>query len=97
MEIIFIMKYGFPDRLIIYFNFVLKKVNEPESNIHEVQIQQSLRELKYLNNYRHDNILPLYGYSLTHEKPCLVYQFMKNGSLEDRIQCRVCNTLFTDT
>lgn len=46
------------------------------------------RELKILNTVRHDNILPLYGYSQDGDIPCLVCQFMPNGSLEDRLQCR---------
>lgn len=54
----------------------------------QVQLEQSLRELHVLNSFRHDNILPLYGYSLGGEEPCLVYQFMCNGSLEDRLLCR---------
>ncbi|CAG7832147.1 unnamed protein product [Allacma fusca] len=54
----------------------------------ESQMKQSLGELRFLNAYRHDNILPLYGYSLVGEHPCLVYQFMHNGSLEDRLLCR---------
>ena len=45
-------------------------------------------ELRILNAVRHDNILPLYGYSLGGDFPCLVYQFMPNGSLEDRLLCR---------
>lgn len=61
---------------------------EQELNILEAQRQQSLRELKYLNSCRHDNILSLYGFSIGGEKPCLVYQYMINGSLEDRLQCR---------
>lgn len=59
----------------------------------EAQRQQSLRELKYLNSCRHDNILSLYGFSIGGEKPCLVYQYMVNGSLEDRLQCRVSFTI----
>ncbi|XP_071454890.1 serine/threonine-protein kinase pelle [Hetaerina americana] len=55
---------------------------------HQAQMQQSLREMKFLNSYRHDNILPLYGYSLDGDEPCLLYQFMPNGSLEDRLLCR---------
>lgn len=51
-------------------------------------MQQSLGELRILNAVRHDNILPLYGYSLGGDFPCLVYQFMPNGSLEDRLLCR---------
>ncbi|RZF45921.1 hypothetical protein LSTR_LSTR008298 [Laodelphax striatellus] len=54
----------------------------------ETQRQQSSKELKYLSSFRHDNILPLYGYSVGGEAPCLVYQFLPNGSLEDRLRCR---------
>ncbi|XP_050440658.1 serine/threonine-protein kinase pelle-like isoform X2 [Adelges cooleyi] len=65
-----------------------QKGAEQEFNVLEAQRQQSLRELKYLNSCRHDNILSLYGFSIGGEKPCLVYQYMPNGSLEDRLQCR---------
>lgn len=51
----------------------------------KVQLQQSLNELKHLSRYRHDNVLPLFGYSLNGEKPCLVYQLMKGGTLEQRL------------
>lgn len=63
------------------------KNSETDEN-HSVQIQQILGELKMLNSYRHDNILPLYGFSMDGEDPCLIYQFMPNGSLEDRLLCR---------
>jgi len=46
-------------------------------------------ELRTLAMYRHDNILPLYGYSLDGPDPCLIYQYMANGSLEDRLLQRV--------
>lgn len=36
----------------------------------------------------HENILPLYAYSINGEVPCLVYKCMINGSLEDRIQLK---------
>ncbi|XP_050520161.1 serine/threonine-protein kinase pelle-like isoform X2 [Daktulosphaira vitifoliae] len=65
-----------------------QKGAEQEFNVLEAQRQQSLRELKYLNSCRHDNVLSLYGFSIGGEKPCLVYQYMPNGSLEDRLQCR---------
>ncbi|XP_054741361.1 serine/threonine-protein kinase pelle [Anastrepha obliqua] len=51
----------------------------------KVQLQQSLNELKHLSRYRHDNVLPLFGYSLNGDKPCLVYQLMKGGTLEQRL------------
>uniref|UniRef100_A0A1I7Y333 non-specific serine/threonine protein kinase n=1 Tax=Steinernema glaseri TaxID=37863 RepID=A0A1I7Y333_9BILA len=52
------------------------------------RLRQSLQELRTLAKYRHDNILPLYGFSMDGPTPCLVYQFMANGSLEDRLLCR---------
>ncbi|XP_005190935.1 serine/threonine-protein kinase pelle [Musca domestica] len=51
----------------------------------KIQLQQSRNELNCLYRYRHDNILPIYGYCITGEKPCLVYQLMKGGALYDRL------------
>ncbi|KAJ8301296.1 hypothetical protein KUTeg_020283, partial [Tegillarca granosa] len=46
--------------------------------------------LKQINKkFRHENIVPLYGYALDGTDICLVYQFMPNGSLEDRLRCKV--------
>lgn len=47
-----------------------------------------MKEIKILNSRTHENILPLYAYSFGGEAPCLVYQLMKNGSLEDRLLLR---------
>ncbi|EPB69716.1 kinase domain protein [Ancylostoma ceylanicum] len=58
------------------------------SHIQRERLRQSLQELRTLAKYRHDNILPLYAFSLEGPEPCLVYQFMSNGSLEDRLLCR---------
>ena len=52
-------------------------------------MRQTLEELRILNSCRHDNILPLCGYSISGPEPLLLYQFMDNGSLLDRIMCRV--------
>lgn len=52
----------------------------------KIEMRQSLNELRYLNSCRHDNILPLYGFSVGGSEPCLVYQFMAGGALEARIQ-----------
>ncbi|XP_049880706.1 serine/threonine-protein kinase pelle isoform X2 [Pectinophora gossypiella] len=49
--------------------------------------RELIREM-CLNQYRHDNILPLYGYSLGGPEACLVYQLMAGGSLEQRIRCK---------
>ncbi|XP_026323012.1 serine/threonine-protein kinase pelle isoform X1 [Hyposmocoma kahamanoa] len=49
--------------------------------------RELIREM-CLNQYRHDNILPLYGYSLGGPEACLVYQLMAGGSLEQRLRCK---------
>ncbi|XP_035215721.1 probable serine/threonine-protein kinase PBL16 isoform X3 [Stegodyphus dumicola] len=51
-------------------------------------IKQSLNELNILKCCRFDHILPLYAVSLDGANPCLVYQLMVNGSLEDRLLCK---------
>lgn len=51
-------------------------------------VDQALNELTILNSYRIDNILPIYGISIDGPEACLVYQFMANGSLEDRLACK---------
>ncbi|KAB0791798.1 hypothetical protein PPYR_03598 [Photinus pyralis] len=63
-----------------------QKGNTPES--HTEQIKQSITELHCLNAYRHDNVLPLYGYSIGGPQPCLVYQYMSGGSLEHRLRTK---------
>lgn len=49
---------------------------------------QAITELRVLSQYRIDNIVPLYGVSVDGNEPCLIYQFMPNGSLDDRLQCK---------
>ncbi|XP_052853456.1 serine/threonine-protein kinase pelle [Drosophila gunungcola] len=58
----------------------------PNMDNKQVELQQSYNELKCLNTIRHDNILALYGYSINGDKPCLVYQLMRGGSLENRLR-----------
>lgn len=66
----------------------VQRSNKSEETLNQCQREQTLRELKYLNSCRHDNILPLYGISIESGKYCLIYQFMPNGSLEDRLLLR---------
>uniref|UniRef100_A0A8D9AEC6 non-specific serine/threonine protein kinase n=1 Tax=Cacopsylla melanoneura TaxID=428564 RepID=A0A8D9AEC6_9HEMI len=66
----------------------VKRQNKPEEELNQIQREQSLRELKYLSSCRHDNILPLYGICFEAGKYCLIYQYMKNGSLEDRLHMK---------
>jgi len=69
----------------------IKKIEPRSSDYDEsyaLQLEQSFREIKILNSLPHENILPLYAYSIDGEAPCLVYQCMKNGSLEDRLHLK---------
>lgn len=69
-----------------YTNVAIKRIKSQDTLSAKIQIQQSLNELRYLNSCRHDNILPLYGYSLDDDvEPCLVYQLMAGGSLETKL------------
>jgi serine/threonine protein kinase len=54
---------------------------------------QALNELNVLNRYRIDNILPIYGVSLDGPEPCLLYQYMPNGSLEDRFVIEIVSKI----
>ncbi|CAH1783278.1 unnamed protein product [Owenia fusiformis] len=47
-------------------------------------------ELEILLRCTHENILTLRGYSEDGPQFCLVYQYMVNGSLEDRLACKNC-------
>lgn len=47
-------------------------------------------ELHVLTRCNHKNILTLIGIC-EQPVPCIVYQFMPNGSLEHRIACKVGN------
>lgn len=74
-----------------YTEVAIKKIEFRRSGKDEnmkIEFQQSVNEIRYLNSCRHDNILPLYGYSNNGESPCLVYQLMAGGSLEDKLNER---------
>nr|UCK81525.1 interleukin-1 receptor-associated kinase 1 [Arenicola marina] len=49
------------------------------------QLSSHRKEFEHLLRYRHENIIPLYGFSMDEERFCLIYQYMPNGSLEDRL------------
>ncbi|XP_064604375.1 uncharacterized protein LOC135469734 [Liolophura sinensis] len=52
------------------------------------QMEHHISEIKSLMLYRHENIVQLYGFAVDGDEICLVYQYMDNGSLEDRLQCK---------
>lgn len=59
-----------------------------ENDTKKKQLRQIMVEMRFLNEHRHDNILPLYGYSTSSDgsTTCLVYQMMVNGSLDRRLR-----------
>ncbi|CAL1543348.1 unnamed protein product [Lymnaea stagnalis] len=57
-------------------------------NDHSDKSSQVKTELTALLKYQHENILTLYGYALDGPEMCLVYQYLTNGSLEDRLELK---------
>ncbi|XP_022902812.1 serine/threonine-protein kinase pelle-like isoform X2 [Onthophagus taurus] len=64
----------------------IKRIEEKGSQSPMNPVRQTVTELNSLNAYRHDNILPLYGFSFDGPHNCLIYQYMSGGSLERRIR-----------
>ncbi|XP_058501903.1 interleukin-1 receptor-associated kinase 4 [Solea solea] len=50
----------------------------------QVQFHQEIQTLKVL---KHENLVDMVGFSCDGQYPCLVYAFMANGSLLDRLAC----------
>lgn len=75
-----------------YTDVAIKKIEykskDTKRNAIAIQQKQSLNELQFLNGCRHDNVLPLYGHSIDGPEPCLVYQYMSGGSLEQRLRAK---------
>uniref|UniRef100_A0A2C9KR81 non-specific serine/threonine protein kinase n=1 Tax=Biomphalaria glabrata TaxID=6526 RepID=A0A2C9KR81_BIOGL len=54
----------------------------------EDDIQSQFKnEVETLCKYKHENLVLLLGYSVDGDNRCLIYQYMCNGSLEDRLAC----------
>ena len=77
---------GFGDVFLGIFDNGHKVAVKRLKNVDEVD-KQFQRELEALIKYRHANIVNLYAYSIDAEK-CLVYEYLVNGSLEDRLHCK---------
>ncbi|XP_054707338.1 interleukin-1 receptor-associated kinase 4-like [Uloborus diversus] len=48
---------------------------------------QFFTELKILQKYKHENLLPLLGISVDGPYCCLIYEYIDNGSLQERLAC----------
>ncbi|KAK7090371.1 interleukin-1 receptor-associated kinase 4-like [Littorina saxatilis] len=70
------------------FKIAVKFLMQSESMRKEdlnLLIKQFETEVKMLSTYRHENVVHLLGYSIDGPSQCLVYQYLPNGSLEDRL------------
>ncbi|XP_032828126.2 interleukin-1 receptor-associated kinase 3-like isoform X2 [Petromyzon marinus] len=62
------------------------KLLKKQGGIQWQTVLESLHaEMKHLYMLRHPNVLELAGFCLEQDNCCLVYHFMPNGSLEDRL------------
>ncbi|KAK3095175.1 hypothetical protein FSP39_011056 [Pinctada imbricata] len=66
------------------YKLAVKKLKNTEDPI---MLKQFETELNTLSTYKHENIVELLGYSIDGPDKCLVYEYMLNGSLEDRLLC----------
>uniref|UniRef100_A0A8C8RKA6 Interleukin-1 receptor-associated kinase 4 n=1 Tax=Pelusios castaneus TaxID=367368 RepID=A0A8C8RKA6_9SAUR len=55
-------------------------------NIQDLK-QQFDQEIKIMAKCQHENLVELLGFSGDGDQPCLVYEYMPNGSLLDRLAC----------
>lgn len=78
---------GFGDVFLGLFDNGLKVAVKRLKDVDEVD-KQFQNELENLTKYRHQNIVCLYAYCVEGPARCLVYEYMVNGSLEDRLHCR---------
>ncbi|XP_039361383.1 interleukin-1 receptor-associated kinase 4 isoform X2 [Mauremys reevesii] len=57
--------------------------------------QQFDQEIKTMAKCQHENLVELLGFSGDGDQPCLVYEYMPNGSLLDRLACLVLLEIIT--
>uniref|UniRef100_A0A7N6AZK9 Interleukin-1 receptor-associated kinase 4 n=1 Tax=Anabas testudineus TaxID=64144 RepID=A0A7N6AZK9_ANATE len=66
----------------------VKKLNSMDDiSLDELQVQFN-QEIQTLKVLKHENLVDMVGFSCDGQHPCLVYAFMANGSLLDRLACK---------
>ncbi|XP_046889471.1 interleukin-1 receptor-associated kinase 4 isoform X2 [Hypomesus transpacificus] len=63
-----------------------KPVAMEDISMEELRVQFN-QEVQTLMTLRHENLVDMVGYSCDDHCPCLVYAYMSNGSLLDRLAC----------
>ena len=90
-------KGGFGEVYIGRWNgqrIAVKRIREDRRRSLEDQkyVNQAITELQALHNYPAENVLPLLAFSFNiasvEDDPCLVYLYMANGSVADRLRCK---------
>ncbi|KAM5287917.1 interleukin-1 receptor-associated kinase 3 [Ctenodactylus gundi] len=72
--------------------YAVKLFKQEKKMLYKKHLKRFLSELEVLLLFHHPNILELAAYFTETEKFCLVYPYMRNGTLYDRLQC-VGNTV----
>jgi serine/threonine protein kinase len=74
----------------VVYHGVLKGTQLAIKRLHKVKESSAdcMAEIQTLQKYRHKNIITLYGCSLDGPHICFIYEYMNNGSLQDRVECR---------
>ncbi|EAW72763.1 interleukin 1 receptor associated kinase 1 [Homo sapiens] len=68
--------------------YAVKRLKE-NADLEWTAVKQSfLTEVEQLSRFRHPNIVDFAGYCAQNGFYCLVYGFLPNGSLEDRLHCQ---------
>ncbi|XP_051865035.1 interleukin-1 receptor-associated kinase 1 isoform X2 [Pristis pectinata] len=74
--------------LMRHTEYAVKRLKE-DSNLDWKTVRESFyTELEKLYQYRHPNIMDLAGCCVEDGVYCLVYTYMSNGSLQERLQCQ---------
>ncbi|XP_055503742.1 interleukin-1 receptor-associated kinase-like 2 isoform X2 [Leucoraja erinacea] len=68
--------------------YAVKLLNKFEDANLKITGEFFCREVETLFQYRHSNIMALEGYCAENNSYCLIYQYMPNGSLENKLQCK---------
>ncbi|XP_034830041.1 interleukin-1 receptor-associated kinase 4-like [Maniola hyperantus] len=50
-------------------------------------------EVKYLSQFRHNNIVPILGFSMNGPATCIVCEYIDGGSLQQNIEAKILNEL----
>ncbi|KAK1166847.1 hypothetical protein AOXY_G11467 [Acipenser oxyrinchus oxyrinchus] len=66
---------------------VKKLTAVPEFSLQELRHQYN-QEIKTMMMCQHENLVEMIGFSSDGDHPCLVYAYMSNGSLLDRLACQ---------